>query len=194
MAACLLHISAAAGLPRPRIAKPGCNDHCGNVSIPYPFGIGPNCYHNPWFDIECVNKSDSFHLKRLNNNIQGIQINLHPLKEERNFVSVVPCYRICEGDGNPRTLVFGNSDNLTGSPFLFSRKRNVLLVNGCGGGIVLLDKDNKTIAGCAAVCINNSTKQEVDCYGVGCCQTSISSSVDYYSLQVSSMGDNRIVD
>jgi len=33
------------------IAKPGCKDHCEDVLIPYPFGIGPDCSHNAWFDV-----------------------------------------------------------------------------------------------------------------------------------------------
>jgi len=26
------------------IAKPGCQDHCGNISTPYPFGTTKDCY------------------------------------------------------------------------------------------------------------------------------------------------------
>ncbi|CAO2841832.1 unnamed protein product [Amaranthus hypochondriacus] len=192
---CLLLLQyLKAANPRPQIAKPGCKDHCGNVTIPYPFGIGPNCYHNPWFDVECYNASDSFKLKKITTgtvNLDGIQINWNG---KRNLISVVPCYRVCQGDGNPRSMLIGNSDNLTGSPFLYSRRGNVLLVNGCGGGIILRDKRNKTIAGCAAVCTTNATAPGIDCYGVDCCQTTISNSVDYYSMELASMGKTPIVE
>ncbi|KAI3964512.1 hypothetical protein MKW92_001678 [Papaver armeniacum] len=36
------------------IAKQGCKDKCGSVSIPYPFGMGsPKCYHDEAFKITC---------------------------------------------------------------------------------------------------------------------------------------------
>lgn len=43
------------------IAKPNCETHCGNISIPYPFGIGPNkdCYFDEWFEIECAANNSS---------------------------------------------------------------------------------------------------------------------------------------
>ncbi|KMT03231.1 hypothetical protein BVRB_8g197780 [Beta vulgaris subsp. vulgaris] len=175
----------------PRIAKPGCEDRCGNVSIPYPFGIGPNCYHNPWFDVECWLESDGFLMKwttELDFIISGSQINWDPVKGERTFVTTNPCHGFCisrESDDTSH-LMEKPSYNLTGSPFLFSRKRNVLLVSGCGGGVLLRNKNMQTVAGCAAVCINRSAPGK-ECYGVGCCQTTFSYSIDYYDFEFVNM-------
>ncbi|KAH6781376.1 hypothetical protein C2S51_006669 [Perilla frutescens var. frutescens] len=35
------------------IAKYGCPDRCGQLSIPFPFGVGKNCYLAPSFEIIC---------------------------------------------------------------------------------------------------------------------------------------------
>ncbi|KAF8730920.1 hypothetical protein HU200_016794 [Digitaria exilis] len=43
--------AAAAGLPQ-RIAKPGCNTTCDNVSVPCPFGFSPGCYW-PGLNLTC---------------------------------------------------------------------------------------------------------------------------------------------
>ncbi|PIA65109.1 hypothetical protein AQUCO_00100535v1 [Aquilegia coerulea] len=33
--------------------KPGCQSQCRDITIPYPFGIGPNCSIDAWADINC---------------------------------------------------------------------------------------------------------------------------------------------
>ena len=35
------------------IVKPNCSDSCGNIYIPYPFGMTTGCYFNDWFKIVC---------------------------------------------------------------------------------------------------------------------------------------------
>ncbi|ONI11230.1 hypothetical protein PRUPE_4G094000 [Prunus persica] len=35
-------------------ALPGCSDHCGNITIPYPFGMARGCYGRPEFFVNCT--------------------------------------------------------------------------------------------------------------------------------------------
>ncbi|XP_057987097.1 wall-associated receptor kinase 1-like [Hevea brasiliensis] len=44
---------AAAATQEFTVAKPGCQDRCGNISIPYPFGLTDDCYLDPEFLITC---------------------------------------------------------------------------------------------------------------------------------------------
>ncbi|MFS8018867.1 putative wall-associated receptor kinase, galacturonan-binding domain-containing protein [Helianthus anomalus] len=44
---------AIAMLVAPRYVVSGCDDMCGNVRIPYPFGIGGNCSINSWYIVDC---------------------------------------------------------------------------------------------------------------------------------------------
>ena len=51
----LLLLAVAYGLAEgaPPMAKPNCPASCGNVSIPYPFGIGSNCFMHKSYEIVC---------------------------------------------------------------------------------------------------------------------------------------------
>ncbi|GLT38239.1 hypothetical protein SLA2020_125000 [Shorea laevis] len=46
----LLMFESAVGAP---LGKPGCRELCGNIRIPYPFGIGADCYLSKWFEVSC---------------------------------------------------------------------------------------------------------------------------------------------
>ncbi|CAM0885339.1 unnamed protein product [Alopecurus aequalis] len=46
---------AVLAAPPPSIGMPGCNTTCGNVTVPYPFGMGPSRCYLPEFNLACDN-------------------------------------------------------------------------------------------------------------------------------------------
>lgn len=180
------------------IARPGCNDTCGSVSIPFPFGIGVGCFRDPWFEIECKKTSpDSMakpFLSKFNFEIMEIK-----------FIGLDKNY-----DDQPQILILmipplkaqshqqNNNISLMGSPYTIIPEENVFVMEGCPGSAVLVDPNNKVMAGCATVCQNNSDSviPANSCYGVECCQTlSIhpSSGLDFkfYQIYFNSQGSNE---
>ena len=60
----------------PSMAKPNCESRCGNLEIPYPFGIGPDCYMDKSFEIVC-NGSGAF-LTSIDTEVQQVNIGSYP--------------------------------------------------------------------------------------------------------------------
>ena len=54
----LVSVADAAGAAAAPIGLPNCPTSCGNVSVPYPFGIAPRCHlPQPWFSLTCNRSS-----------------------------------------------------------------------------------------------------------------------------------------
>lgn len=171
------------------ISKPGCPDRCGEVKIPYPFGVGPDCYYDKWYEIICYTSKPflrRFNLEVLDINWPGRYPRTDPRwnyddeHDRKLLVHTLP-ESFCRNhssatDGNIMEPVI-DSINFHGSPYRFSSWLNVFMVEGCGGSVVLQNRSGGIIAGCASVCSNQSAMMNMtDCYGVGCCQASLLSS------------------
>lgn len=143
-----------------RISKKGCNDRCGEISIPYPFGIGTNCSLNKWYNIDC--NSSTPYLSALNNT-EVLSVNQVYSYSGAVTVKVSTTFD-CVRPVQHSTPVLSNE-----SPFYISTFANKLFVEGCGINADVMVK--KTIvASCSTICRNDTVSDRNNCFGIGCCQ------------------------
>ncbi|KAK9673435.1 hypothetical protein RND81_12G167700 [Saponaria officinalis] len=183
------------------ISMPNCVNHCGDVQIPYPFGIGANCYREPPYEIICNASFGSPKPFLRESNLEVLDINWPGRYSRRDpretdsedkgqIITVgMPRQNICTSDGAKEI----NSYDFKGSPYLYSVKDNVLMMEGCGGIAQLKNRNQQVLALCASVCDSDApNKSGTTCSGIGCCQASMPSyegysrgvGVDYYEINV----------
>lgn len=155
--------------------KPGCQRKCGNLTIPYPFGIGDNCSLNQMFSIICNN---SYNPARASSVITTALSEILDITESqlifRNTRNQIAwsCYGSLE---KIRPTSSGAID-LGVSILTISHTSNKLTVLGCNdysvfNGYVIGDQQSLN-SGCIALC-NKTVASLGSCPGSGCCQMSI---------------------
>ncbi|KAJ0660195.1 putative protein kinase RLK-Pelle-WAK family [Helianthus annuus] len=147
----------------PIYSKPGCNHTCGNVRIPYPFGIGANCSINKWYTVDC--NSSKPYLSELSH-LEALSVNLEDQIVTVNTPKISDCQtRVWNGSQT-------TSIDLGRSPFLFSKSHNKFVVEGCGNAVMM--NHARALTGCSTNCLNGSTVSDGNnCLGFSCCQTTI---------------------
>ncbi|KAI3965375.1 hypothetical protein MKX01_042856 [Papaver californicum] len=146
------------------IAKPGCQSLCGNVRIPYPFGIGVGCYRDSDFKITCYNDEPMYDAL----NVTRISV----LDGEMTIEA--PIARSClENRGRIESYV---DIGFTLGTLTVSATRNKFISIGCDTTADLDNKYGLNIkrigAGCSD-CSKNEDISDGSCNGMGCCMTSI---------------------
>ena len=105
---------------------------CGNVTIPYPFGIEPGCYIDDWFAIDCnytLGSSRPF-LRSFDLEVLDISLEGTP---RINYPMSWTC---------PNGLRSAKHNmSLASSPFVFSKLRNIFVAMGCANVAYLLSSD-----------------------------------------------------
>nr|XP_043635026.1 wall-associated receptor kinase-like 1 [Erigeron canadensis] len=160
-------------------AKPGCNDMCGNVMIPYPFGIGSNCAVNEWYNVDCV-ISERPYLSEFNN-LEVLNINLEQQTVTVNASVTSDCQNPVR-DSNQILNV-----DLDNSPFLFSRSRNKFVVEGCGNAVILDNNRRLILTGCSNTCRNDTSSDKNKCIGIGCCEMTLPYYLKSYSVNLTAL-------
>ncbi|KAJ4724647.1 putative Kinase [Melia azedarach] len=172
--------AAATGLN----AKPNCPEKCGEVSVPYPFGIGENCALNNHFNLVCNHSSSSPKLL-LGTNIFVLEISV----ENGTILASIPtanrCYDGLGGIVNSTDIGYDVGDG----PFRFSDTKNKLTAFGCDTLVFMSDANESFYSGCLSLCTaetNSVNTTENFCSGIGCCQTPLPKSLKTLSISLDS--------
>ncbi|XP_072148573.1 wall-associated receptor kinase 4 [Setaria viridis] len=165
------------GSSRPLVSLPGCPDKCGNVSIPYPFGIGTHCaatHFSSYFNLICNN---NIHPTRPTVGDSGGYTEITSISLEYGEMRVLsPISHICFTSSTSFTKLIGGYE-LQSTPFLPSPSRNRFTAIGCNTlGLIGGHQGaaSQYVAGCYSYCEGiNSTSDGAPCAGMGCCEAAI---------------------
>ncbi|KAI3747311.1 hypothetical protein L6452_09765 [Arctium lappa] len=163
----------------PSYSKAGCEDTCGNVTIPYPFGIGAKCSINKWYVVDC--NSSTPYLPALNHlEVLGVSL--------KNYTVTVyaPMIYDCQNQVQNRSQIISGMD-LGRSPFFFSKKQNKFVVEVCATAFIS-DSIGSTVAGCSTSCRNDTISESNNCFGINCCETTIPHYVKSYKMNFTGLG------
>ncbi|KAK4432265.1 Wall-associated receptor kinase [Sesamum alatum] len=151
------------------IAKPNCQSKCGNLTVPFPFGIGlgAGCSLGSWFDVNC---NTSFNPPRPyigTGNLEILDISDNTLKI-KNWVAS-RCYNQFGNITQENRVLI----DLATTPFTFS-DINKFSVLGCDEFALMAGSEGRNFtSGCVSVCFSIDDLIDGDCSGIGCCQTAI---------------------
>ncbi|KAM0846973.1 hypothetical protein ACQ4PT_055322 [Festuca glaucescens] len=177
-----------------------CMRWCGDVEVPYPFGIGPSKCNWPGFDLTCDMTDGPPRLLLGRGHFRVVNISLLNTTVRVIGKAHLMPNKLFNADGIPQILGRFPSFFERVAPYSLSTV-NELILTGCNAQATLLGHGNPAIiSGCASFCSKNDTattgtllgvvgwptngihggsgSSRKYCYGMGCCQARISESMD----------------
>ncbi|KAL5729335.1 hypothetical protein ACHQM5_002306 [Ranunculus cassubicifolius] len=155
---------------------PGCQSKCGNLDIPYPFGIGENCSMVRWTRVNC---NTSFNPPKPFLGRSKMEIShLSPTEIRVKNDIATSCYN----ESGTQTMDGYSRFKLGGTPYTFSSTKNKMFAIGCDTFLSALITEEDLPLTCTTICTDRKQVMEGSCSGIGCCQVSIPKGVnDFYA-------------
>ncbi|KAH6832462.1 hypothetical protein C2S53_006917 [Perilla frutescens var. hirtella] len=176
------------------VTKPGCPRKCGNLTVPYPFGIGiaSNCSMNPWFDVYCDSSVDPpYMLLSTRDDYRLVDISDSQIRIKNPFFAS-RCYSSNISSLN-LTLDF------SATPYSLSDS-NTLTQVGCSDLAVFegfsmqyaapnMTGQNNFATGCVSFCSNGDLSLNGSCPGNGCCQIPVPKGTVFVNSSITGLED-----
>ncbi|KAJ3690741.1 hypothetical protein LUZ61_019905 [Rhynchospora tenuis] len=166
-----------------KISLPGCPDSCGQVAIPYPFGIGLNCSMSEDFVVFCDATNGELFFNNKNGTkptpyTEDLSILILNISISSGQVRVNgPIFSRCYNNVTERVSRRSFSFELDGTPYVFNHDKNNFMVIGCDTvayvDFTRIGKHSINEAGCISRCDGLEDLTNGSCSGIGCCQTSL---------------------
>ncbi|KAL7246113.1 hypothetical protein ACSBR2_001279 [Camellia fascicularis] len=169
---------------------PGCEDRCGNISIPYPFGTTEGCRIADDFLVTCNNTHYNPPKLFLNTTESNLEITDIFLSGELRISSWIAsdCYN------KQRLRVINNEPWIKMHKFPISNTRNKFIAVGCDTFAIIGGSEGRNYTtGCLSLCDSINNVINGSCSGIGCCQTSIPNGVRNFQFRVKSFENHTRV-
>ncbi|GAY62077.1 hypothetical protein WN943_006123 [Citrus x changshan-huyou] len=169
---------AKAPPPPPPLTKPNCPYSCGNnVTIPFPFGIGENCYFDKLYAIDC--KSSKPILRSINLEVLEFLLEKSTMRVNQSVISS------CQDKTTEASFV-----NLEKLPFYFSYYDNIFSGIGCNNLASMSSADHDFIlGGCFSICDPRNKTEDDSCNGIECCKAGVPWALKSFNISISSINN-----
>ncbi|XVE91175.1 hypothetical protein DITRI_Ditri20bG0133200 [Diplodiscus trichospermus] len=166
----------------PPLAKNKCKSRCGNVSIPYPFGIGAKCALNSSFEISCNESSSPPKIFLTSIKMEVLNISLETDYSSQYVRVNNPIVSENCTDRNTSRPV-----NFSASPFFYNAGYNKFVAAGCNNRALIAGIE-PVIVGCESGCSGQRIFGPLNetCNGETCCETVIPSRLQLFNAKFES--------
>ncbi|CAO2208161.1 unnamed protein product [Urochloa humidicola] len=172
-----LDLSAASAQPNPR-----CQTYCGDVEIPYPFGIGTDCALGEGFEINCIKTAIGTE-KPFIVDVEVLNISLS--RGQTRVLNAMSTYCYDPNNSTSGTRTEDLHSVAVSWPYQFSSLDNKFIVLGCNTLAYMFNEHNSSTSyttACASSCGSPEALIDSSCSGVGCCQNDISKGLSRYDV------------
>ncbi|XP_047306506.1 wall-associated receptor kinase 5-like [Impatiens glandulifera] len=164
--------------------QPGCLDRCGDISIPYPFGVREGCFLDSAFLVTCNETTNKLFL----GSIEIVDISIFGELRVLSWIGS-DCYKNNISDGWIRPWL------TAGTSFYVSSLKNKFVALGCDTNAVITGtQGQRYTTGCMSLCNSMDEITNGTCLGIGCCEASIPKRVQSFEIQVTSYDNHSFVE